>query len=96
MVDCSVQLYGHWLEPGLLFPIKPFRSFTPLIIYPPGLNASAVGDSYKGRLRQAPQNTAVEIGSGFSPAPAPTPPRSPHPQGPEQPEDGRTDGRTCC
>lgn len=29
MVDCSVQLYGHWLEPGLLFPIKPLQSFTP-------------------------------------------------------------------
>lgn len=29
MVDCSVQLYGHWLEPGLLFPIKPLKSFTP-------------------------------------------------------------------
>ena len=24
-----MQLYGHWLEPGLLFPIKPLQSFTP-------------------------------------------------------------------
>lgn len=24
-----MQLYGHWLEPGPLFPIKPLKAFTP-------------------------------------------------------------------
>lgn len=49
MVDCSVQLYGHWLEPGLLFPIKPLKSFTPN-----NLSAPFKRFSLGRRLQRAP------------------------------------------